>query len=109
MIAGSRLQAIILYFCFSLVDYWFTVISINFGADEGSPLFSWAISHHIFFPIKISIVLFASALMYFLYEKFSRGSLIAWSAVYLMTAITIYQGYNLSYLAYHYPHYYPII
>jgi len=106
MIAGSRLQAVVLYFSFSLVDYWYTSVASRYGVAEASPLFSWALSHHMFFPAKISIALFASILMYVLYNKFRRVPLIAWSAVYIMAVVLIYHVYWLGFLAYHYPHYF---
>lgn len=86
----------LLYFTFSMFDWFFSKLAFQMGVPEGNPFLAWCQRNGLFTPIKLGLTLAATGLIFVLYSQRS-GRMVSHAGVLLMALLTIYHliGLNL--------------
>jgi len=86
----------LLYFVFSLFDWFVSKVAFQMGVPEGNPFLAWCQRNALFTPMKLGLTLAATVLIFVLCSQRS-GRLVSQAGVLLMALVTIYHliGLNL--------------
>lgn len=86
----------LLYFTFSIFDWFFSKLAFQMGVPEGNPFLAWCQQNALFTPMKLGLALAATVLIFVLCSQRS-GRMVSQAGVLLMALLTIYHiiGLNL--------------
>jgi hypothetical protein len=87
----------LLFFIFSVSDWFFSLMAFQMGVREGNPFLAWCQRYSLFTPVKCLLAVSATVLILALYRH-RMARIVSYLGVIVMALLTSYHVVHLSVL-----------